>query len=113
MATITVPSGPNTATVQVLDANGADITGTCTITATSSDPTVIQIGSPSASTPNVIPFTALMPAGTADILYDASNSAGDIQQTDVITVAVTAPASMTVTYGTVIATHVAAHGKKK
>jgi hypothetical protein len=110
MANVTVPVGANTATVQVLDANGVDISGSCVITATSSDPTVIQIGSPDPTTKNVIPFTALVPNGTADVVYDASNSAGDLQQTDTLTVAVTAPASMLIVYGTSVATHAAAGG---
>jgi hypothetical protein len=102
---LTVPVGPNTATVQVLDANGVDITGSCSIVAVSSDPTTIQIGSPDATTPNVIPFTALVPgvSGTT-ISYTASNSAGQVVQVDTLDVQITAPASMVVTYGTTIPT---------
>ena len=99
---VTVPTGANTATVQVLDATGADITGSCSIAATSSDSTVVQIGSPDAATPNVIPFTAMKPGGTATVTYVATNSQGNTQEVDTLTIQITAPASMTVTYGTVI-----------
>jgi hypothetical protein len=111
MANIVVPVGPNTATVQVLDANGVDITGSCSITATSSDPTVVAIGNPDATTPNVIPFTALVPNGTATVTYTASNAAGTFSQSDNIQVFVTAPASMMITYGTTVPAH-AAKAKK-
>lgn len=99
---VTVPTGPNTATLQVLAADGSDVTGSCTITATSSDPTIIQIGNPDASTPNVIPFTALLAGDTADVTYTATNAAGSTTQTDTLTIAEPAPAGMTVTYGSVI-----------
>ena len=99
---VTVPVGANTATVAVLDANGSDITGSCQITATSSDPTEIQIGTPDAATPNVIPFTALVAGGTATVTYQASNNAGTIMQSDTLTIAETAPSTMTVTYGATI-----------
>src|SRR6516164_569650 len=89
---VTVPTGANTATVQVLDATGADITGSCSIAATS----------PDATTPNVIPFTAMKPGGTATVTYVATNSQGNTQEVDTLTIQITAPASMTVTYGTVI-----------
>jgi hypothetical protein len=85
-----------------LDATGADITGSCSIAATSSDSTVVQIGSPDAATPNVIPFTAMKPGGTATVTYVATNSQGNTQEVDTLTIQITAPASMTVTYGTVI-----------
>lgn len=99
---LVVPVGPNTATVQVLDPTGSDITGSCTITAVSSDPTVIQVGNPDAATPNIIPFTALVPASTADVTYTATNSAGQVVQTDNLSVEVTAPTSMVITYGTTV-----------
>lgn len=104
MSQVNVPMGANSATVQVLDANGADITGSCAITATSSDPTQVAIGNPDPTTPNVIPFTALVAGGVADITYDANNSAGDLQQTDTLTVVVTAPGSMLLTYAASIPT---------
>lgn len=109
MSQVTVPLGPNSASVQVLDANGADITGSCAITATSSDPTQVAIGNPDPSTPNVIPFTALVAGGTADITYDANNAAGDLQQTDTLTIQVTAPGSMLITYGATIPTPTPQH----
>jgi hypothetical protein len=100
---VIVPSGANSATVQVLDANGADITGSCSIAAVSSDPTVVQIGSPDATTPNIIPFTAVgAPGSTATITYTATNPAGSVEEVDTLTVQVTAPASMVVTYGTTV-----------
>ena len=102
MSLVTVPMGPNSASIQVLDANGGDITGSCAIVATSSDPTQIAIGNPDPATPNVIPFTSLVAGGTADITYDASNALGDVQQTDTLTIQVTAPGSMIVTYGAAI-----------
>jgi hypothetical protein len=102
MSTVVVPPGPNTATVQVLDANGADITGSCSITAVSSDPTVVQVGSPDASTPNVIPLTALKEGGACTITYTGSNAMGSATQTDNVSVALTAPASMTVVYGATV-----------
>jgi hypothetical protein len=101
---VTVPTGSNAATVQVLDMNGSDITGSCVITATSSDSTVIQIGNPDPTTPNIIPFTALTGGGTATITYDASNASGQVSQTDSITVAVVAPGSMVVVYSASIPT---------
>ena len=97
---VTVPPGPNTATIQVLDANGTDISGSCQVAAVSSDPTQVQIGTPDAATPDVIPFTSLVPGGTANITYTATNSAGSIQQVDTLTIEVTTPTSMVVTYGT-------------
>ena len=103
--TLTVPVGPNSATVQVFDPNGADITGSCTITATSSDPTVVQIGSPDPTQPAVIPFTSLVPGGTATISYTATNAAGEVDETDTINIQITAPASMTIMYGTTIPVH--------
>jgi hypothetical protein len=99
---IVVPLGPNSAAVQVLDQSGADITGSCSISAVSSDPTQVQIGSPDPSTPNVIPFTSLVEGGTADINYSASNSAGQVQQTDTISIQAAAPTSMKIVYGTTI-----------
>jgi hypothetical protein len=89
----------------VLDANGADITGSCTITAVSTDSTVIQIGTPDPTTPATIPFTANTPGSSADVTYSASNAAGEVQQTDTLNVQVTAPASMLITYGTTVAVH--------
>jgi hypothetical protein len=100
--TIVVPTGANSAEVQVLDANGADISGTCQLQAESSDPTVIQIGNPDATTPNLIPFTALQPGATATIKYTATNSVGNVSQTDTLQVEVTTPSSMKVTYGTTL-----------
>jgi hypothetical protein len=99
---VTVPLGVNAATVQVLDANGSDITAGCTITAVSSDPSVIQIGNPNAANPNIIPFTALKEGSTATIDYTATNSAGEVSQTDSVTVTVTAPASMVIVYTTTV-----------
>jgi hypothetical protein len=99
---VTVPTGPNTATVQVLDANGADITGSCAITASSSDPTVVLVGNPDPASPNVIPLVGLTAGSSADVTYTGANASGTTTQTDTITVAVTAPAGMVVTYGTSI-----------
>lgn len=113
MSQVNVPMGANSAAVQVLDANGADITGSCAITATSSDPTQVAIGNPDPSTPNVIPFTALVAGGTADITYDANNSAGDLQQTDTLTIVVTAPGSMLITYAATIPTPTPQHAARK
>ena len=112
MSNVIVPSGPNTAMVQVLDANGADITGTCSIAATSSDPTVVQVGSPDPATPATLPLTAVgAPGSTATISYVSMNSAGTITQSDTLTVQITAPATMVITYGTTIPA-VALHKKK-
>jgi hypothetical protein len=97
-----VPLGSNTATVKALDANGGDVTASCTFLAESSDPTVIQIGNPDATTPNVIPFTALMAGSTANITYTATDEAGSITATDTLTVSVNAPASLTIVYGAVL-----------
>ena len=113
MSQVTVPLGPNSATVQVLDANGADITGSCAITATSSDPTQVAIGNPDPASPNVIPFTALVAGGTADITYDANNAAGDLQQTDTLVIQVTAPGSMLITYAASIPTPSPQHKTSK
>jgi hypothetical protein len=99
MSTVIVPVGPNTATVQVLDANGSDITGSCTITAVSSDPTQLAIGNPDATTPNVLPFTAITPGGSVTVDYEAANAQGNVIQTDTIQIEVTAPSSMVITYG--------------
>ncbi|MBA0085743.1 MAG: hypothetical protein HRJ53_12165 [Acidobacteria bacterium Pan2503] len=96
--TVTVPEGPNSATVKVLDGTGADITGSCTINAVSSDSTIVQIGNPDPTMPSVIPFTALVPGGSATIMYTATNSAGEIDQTDTINIQITAPASMVIVY---------------
>jgi hypothetical protein len=82
----------------VLDATGADITGSCSINAVSSDSTQVAIGNPDPTTPNVIPFTALVPGGTATITYTAANSAGNVMQTDTLQIQVTAPASLTIIY---------------
>jgi hypothetical protein len=109
---VTVPTGANTATVQVLDANGADITGSCTLQVASSDSTIIQIGSPDAASPNVIPFTALGEGGSADVSYTATNAEGQVVQTDTLTVAVTAPASMVITYGTTVPVPAPSKSKK-
>ena len=112
MSNVIVPSGPNTATVQVLDANGADITGTCSIAATSSDSTVVSIGSPDPATPATLPITAVgAPGSTATLTYTAMNSAGTVTQTDTLTVQITAPATMVITYGTTIPA-AALHKKK-
>jgi len=99
MSTVVVPVGPNTATIQVLDANGSDITGSCTITAVSSDPTVLAIGNPDATTPNVIPFTSNTPGGSVTVDYEAANASGNVIQTDTIQIEITAPSSMLITYG--------------
>jgi hypothetical protein len=113
---ITVPTGANSADVQVLDSNGADITGTCTITAESSDPSVVAIGNPDPASPAMIPFNVVGAEGsTADIVYTATNASGNVAQTDVLVVAVTVPTSMVITYGTTIpvATPAAAPAKAK
>jgi hypothetical protein len=105
MSAVTVPTGPNTATIKVLDANGADITGTCSFVASSSDPTVVAVGNPDATTPNVIPLNAVgAPGSSCNITYQAMNSAGQIEQVDTVTLQLTSPASMVVTYGSVIPT---------
>jgi hypothetical protein len=111
MSTVVVPVGPNSASVQVLDANGADITGSCSINAVSSDSTMVAIGNPDPTTPNVIPFTALVPGGTADITYTAVNSAGQVTQTDTLQIQVTAPTSLVITYAATMPL-TAAHFKK-
>jgi hypothetical protein len=100
--TLNVPLGANAATVQILDAQGNDITSTCTITAQSSDPTVLAVGTPTS--PNVIPFTALKEGGSATLSYTAVNNAGQIQEVDTLDVVVTAPASMNVTYAQTVVT---------
>jgi|SRR5215472_1760141 len=101
--TVTIPTGPNTATIQVLDAAGADITGTCTFVASSSDPTVVQIGNPDSSTPNVIPLTGVGAEGSScTVTYTAMNSMGQVVENDTVNITVTAPATMVVTYGTVV-----------
>jgi len=96
--TVTVPVGPNSATVKVLDGTGADITGSCTINAVSSDSTQVQIGNPDPTMPSVIPFTALVPGGSASITYTATNSAGEVDQTDTLHIQITSPASMVIVY---------------
>ena len=98
MADINVPLGPNAATVKVLDQTGADITGSCSIAAVSSDPTQIQIGNPDPTTPNVIPFTALVEGGSASVQYTASNSAGQVVQSDTLHIQAATPTSMQITY---------------
>jgi hypothetical protein len=102
MSSFVVPVGPNSATVKVLDANGADITAGCTISAESSDSAAIAIGNPDAASPNVIPFTALEEGASATITYQAVNSVGQVTQTDTLQVQVSGPASMQVTYGTTL-----------
>jgi hypothetical protein len=103
MSAFTVPAGANSATLQVLDANGVDITAGCSVAAVSSDSTVIAIGNPDPTTPNVIPFTAVGAEGSsATVTYTATNSAGSTQQVDTLTITVTAPATINVTYGTTI-----------
>jgi len=99
MATVVVPVGANSASVKALDQNGSDVTSSCQIQAVSSDPTVIQIGTPDATTPSTIPFTALK-IGAATISYTATNDQGSAQYSDTLDVQAAAPASMTVTYGT-------------
>jgi hypothetical protein len=100
---ITVPTGQNSAKVQVLDSNGADITGTCAITAESSDPSVLAIGNPDPASPATIPFNVVGAEGSsADIVYTATNASGNVAQTDTLTVAVTVPTSMLITYATTI-----------
>ena len=49
--TVVVPIGPNSSNLQVFDQNAADITGACQINAVSSDPSIIQIGTPRTSFP--------------------------------------------------------------
>jgi hypothetical protein len=101
--TVVVPMGVNEAYVSVLDQYGNDITGSCTITAASSDPTVIQIGTTDASRPSTIPFTALTTGGKATVQYAATNPMGQVQQTDTLQVEVIAPSSMLVSYKTTLA----------
>jgi len=112
MSTVVVPVGANTATVQVLDANGTDITGSCSITAVSSDPTQVAIGTPDVTTPNVIPFTGLIPGGTATITYTATNSAGNVVQIDTLQIQLTAPASMVILYGATLPQAPTPHRRK-
>jgi len=100
--TVSIPLGPNTATVKVLDQNGNDITTTCTITAVSSDATVVSVGT--ATTPNQIPLSALKEGGSCTVTYTAVNSAGQIVETDTLNVSVTAPASITVSYASTVVT---------
>src|ERR1700758_131250 len=101
--TLQVPLGPNSATIKVMDKDGNDITGTCTFSAVSADPTIITIGTPDAGSPNVIPFNSLVEGKGTTIAYTATNSAGQIVETDTLNIVVTAPASMVVTYATTIA----------
>jgi hypothetical protein len=48
------------------------------ISAVSSDPTVIQIGTADASTPNIIPWTALQSGAMATITYTAAGPGGTV-----------------------------------
>jgi len=102
--TVNIPFGANSAKIIVLDAQGNDITSTCTLTATSSDPTVVAIGTPGAGAPNVIPFTALKENASCTITYVAVNASGQIQEVDTVNVVVPAPASMSVTYSSTVVT---------
>ena len=96
--TVNIPYGTNQASVQVLDAQGNDITSTCTITATSSDPTVVAVGTISPGFPSLVPLTGLKEGGSCQITYNAVNFEGQIQEVDSLTVVVSAPASMKVSY---------------
>jgi hypothetical protein len=100
--TLNIPLGANAATVQILDAQGNDITSTCTITAQSADPTIVAVGTPTS--PNVIPLTALKEGGSTTVSYTAVNSAGQIVETDTLNVVVTAPATINVTYAQTVVT---------
>ena len=102
MAALKATLGPNTATRKVLDGSGDDITGTSTYAATSSDPTAVSIGTPSTSTPNVIPFTSLKEGGSSTLTITATNTAGNVVNTDTLSIVITAPSSITVTYATTV-----------
>jgi hypothetical protein len=99
---VNIPPGANVATVQVLDAQGNDITDTCTITVTPADPTLLAVGAGDGADPENFPFETLQDSGSTQLLYNAQNTAGSITETDTLTITVTAPATINVTYQNVM-----------
>jgi hypothetical protein len=101
---VNVPSGPNAVSTQVFDQFGNDITGSCTLTASSSNPAGVAVGAAAGGDPDTIPLTDGPAGQSAEITYVASNAEGQIQDVDTLNVVPTAPATMVRTYQYTIVT---------
>jgi hypothetical protein len=79
--------------IQVLDADGVDITSLCTITSMSSDPSTVSVGTAFGETD-----AHALKTGSVQVTHAAVNDSGSVQEVDTVNSTVPAPAQIIVTY---------------